>query len=400
MTNKNEKAESAIIASRVKLLLNYPFFGSLALHLRVVERPEIGTAATDGRNYFYNPDFINSLERKEVNFLTVHEVLHPALGHLWRRGTRDQVIFNHAADYVINAMIKESDPNEDSFKMPKGGLYDKKFEGMSTEEVYDILIQDQEYVKNAHAQAGQGQKGMDNHDVWSEGSNGQGDGEDGDGKGGQGQTSADEWQSRVIQAAQVAEAKGKGKLPSSISRIVQNLTAPQKNWKQEIAEMVQFEVNDYGFSPPDRRFLYSDLILPDFSEENEVVKNIYWVIDTSGSINTEMLKVFISEAVGCMAQFGGKVQGKVIYADSKVQAVYDLEDIVESPPKGGGGTDFRPVFEYIEKDEEENNVEPAGVIFITDGYGDYPKHEPDYPVLWVLTNEYNVPWGRTTQIKA
>jgi predicted metal-dependent peptidase len=180
--------------------------------------------------------------------------------------------------------------------------------------------------------------------------------------------------------------------------MIGNLTAPQKNWKQILAEFVEQEINDYGFSPPDRRFSWNDIILPDFSEPEDVVKNLVFAIDTSGSIGEREFQVFISEIVGCISQFGGKVKGHLIYCDAEIhnEGVYDLEDVAKSMPVGGGGTDFRPVFDWI-RDNLDDDC--AGLVYLTDGYGTYPDNSPNYPNLWVLTNEYDVPFGMKTQIK-
>lgn len=389
--------------SRIKLLMDFPFFGSLALNLKLVEDSSKPTAATDGKSYFFNPEFVRKLPDIQVNFLTAHEVLHPALGHLWRRGTRDHVIWNHACDYVINAMILESDPKQESFQLIPGCLYNKKFEGMGSEEVYDILINDKDYVKKAHDHfkqfgygntSGEGGGVLDDHGAWEEAS-----GSDGKGSGAGIESGGEEdWKSKLVQAAQAAQSRGQGNLPAYMKRLLKSITEPQKNWRQEIAEMVQFEINDYGFNPPDRRFSWADVILPDYSEPTDVVKNLWWIIDTSGSITDKIFSAFVSEAVGCMNQFGGKVKGKVMYIDAEVQAVYDLEEILTRPPAGGGGTDFRPAFKYIEE-EEQKGEECSGVVFLTDTYGAFPKRAPHYPVLWVKTTDGEVPWGRETNIK-
>lgn len=385
----NMSAEDRLVRSRVRLLMEYPFFGTLALHLKLVERPDIKTGATDGKRYYYNPEFVDKLTEAEVNFLTVHEVLHPALGHLWRLGSRDRLIWNHATDYCINGMIIESDPSGQNFKMIEGGLYNEKFKGMFSEEIYDILISDPDYVQKAKAAEAAGEGGtLDDHSLWEDA--------DGDGSG-----EAEDWKGRVVQASQVAEGKGIGKLPAAIRRMIKDLVAPQKNWRELLAEFVQQEISDYGWTPADKRFfgmsdIYStDIILPDFSEEVDVVKNIVFAIDTSGSIGGKEMKTFISECVGCINQYGGKVKGHLIYCDAQIGAIYDLEDAEQSVPVGGGGTRFEPVFDWV----EENLEECAGVVYLTDGMGSYPKQHPYYPVLWVLTHDYDVPWGRTTRIK-
>ena len=375
-----------ITKSRIRMLMEYPFFGYLSNFLKLVETRSIPTGATDGKNYFFNPDFIDTLTEEELNFLTAHETLHPALGHIWRGLGKDKLIFNHAADYVINGMIKECDPNQRTFKLIKGTLYDVKFQGMSTEEVYDILINDENYVKKARAMAMEGNMGtVDSHDVWEEGK---------EGSEGHGQ---EDWQGRVVQSAQNAEGKDKGKVPALFKRLLKDLTAPQKNWRQLLAEFVEQEIVDYGFTPPDRRFSHSDIILPDFAEPEDLVKNIVFAVDTSGSIGEKEFSVFLSEVIGCLNQFGGKVKGTLIYCDADIpeNGVYDLDDAHKSLPVGGGGTDFRPVFDWI-----GNNLEDCvGLVYLTDGQGYYPSSPPYYPVLWVLIDKYDVPFGLTTELK-
>lgn len=396
--------EKRLIRSRVQMLVEFPFFGQLAIHLKLTERPSVKTAATDGKHYFYNPEFIAKLKDKELNFLTTHEVLHPALGHLWRRGNRDPIIWNHAADYVINAMIKETDPNGEHFQVIQGALYDQKYTGMSSEEIYDILINDKDYVQKAHQQAmagsgGVGQPGgtVDDHGVWNEANSGSSSDEDGEGKSGLDSGNEEDWKARVVAAAEVASGKEKGKIPALIERMIGKLTRPQKNWKELLAEFIQQEISDYGFNPPDRRFAWGDIILPDFSEPEDVIKWLVFAVDTSGSIGEKEFITFISEVVGCLNQFGGKVRGKLIYCDAHIPegGVYELEDAAQSLPRGGGGTDFRPVFDWI----EENMEDCSGLVYLTDGMGSYPDKAPQYPVLWALTEEYDVPFGNKTRIE-
>ncbi|AEO93821.1 HNH endonuclease [Bacillus phage G] len=383
--------EDRLVKSRVQLLMHFPFFGTLALHLQLRERKDIPTAATDGRSYFFNPDWCGRLDDKELNFLTAHEVLHPALGHLWRRGGRDPIIWNHAADYCINAMIKECDPDEKHFKMIVGGLYDKKFEGMFSEEIYDILIKDEDYVKKAHANAANGNGGtIDSHDEWGKAQAGD---ENGDTKG----NTPQDWEGRTIQAAKVAEnnEKNRGKMPGAIKRLIKDLVEPQKNWKELLAEFVQPEINDYGWNPPNQHHIWRDIYLPDFNEEVDTVKNLVFAIDTSGSIGEHEIRTFISEIIGCMNQFSGKVKGHLVYCDARVAAVYDLEDTEHSTPAGGGGTAFEPVFQWV----EENLEECSGVAYLTDMYASFDFKIPNYPVLWASTTKnMEAPWGTTTYL--
>lgn len=368
--------EERIVKARIKLLTSYPFFGNLALYLDLVRDEKAPTAYTDGRVIGYNPDFIDSLEDAEVNWVVCHEVLHPALGHMWRRGTRTARRANMAMDYAIHIIMHEmAKKHPQDFKMPQGCCYDPKYADLAWEEIYEKLS-DEDTLKIS-GPSGQGT--LDSHDEWD------------DQQGSQGQQQEKEWQGRVVSAAQQQENKMKGDLPAGLARMIGKLTKPQKNWRQLLAEFVQFEIFDYAFTPPDRRLYgmeeyYGEMvILPDFSEETSVIKELIFAIDTSGSIGDAEYSAFISEGVGLLNQFSNNVTGKVLYCDADVQAIYELNDIAKSKPKGGGGTSFVPVFNWIEKYERDNGIEVCGLVYLTDCYGDYPKQKPHYPVLWVST---------------
>jgi predicted metal-dependent peptidase len=368
--------EERMTLARVQMYLKFPFYAQLAMNLQIVRDDNVETAATDGENLLYNESFIEALSETELNFLVLHEVLHCALGHLWRVGDgRDPRLFNIAADYVINGMIIQTDPKSKFFAMPKGGLHDVRFYNMSTEEVYEYLAALPNIQKWLDSQ---NVRTLDNHSLWSKSR-----------KQGTGSKLSAQWKERVIQATN-AHA---GKLPNNMRRLVQQLVEPKKNWRQLLAEFVQCEIIDYGFCPPDRRFSHTDLILPDWSEETEFIQNIVFAIDTSGSINEEQCNMFVHEVIGCLSQFKGRVKGKLIYCDDEIapDGVYDIEDVAISKPVGGGGTNFTPVFKWIEKNM---NNQCAGLVYLTDGCGLFPTKEPNYPVLWLLTEPSKVPFGR------
>lgn len=390
--------EQRLKKSRIKLLTLYPFFGTLALYLSLEEDRSIDTAATDGNKYYYNPDFIDSLNDAQVNWITCHEVLHPALGHLWRKGSRVHQRWNVAADYAIHCIMKEmADKHPKDFQMPDKILYDAKYNDMSSEEIYEKLTDDGVSKLTIVAN---GQATIDSHDKWGDGQESEKDKE----------KNEREWQARVQSAAEQAGGVDKGDMPAGIKRLINSLKEPQKNWRELLAEFVQFEVHDYAFTPPDRRLyglsdLLGEIMLPDYSDETTVVKELIFAIDTSGSINDQMLSVFISEGVGMLNQFSRNITGKVLYADADVAAIYDLNDIDAKAPKGGGGTSFVPVFDWVEKYQRDNNVEVSGVVYLTDCYGDFPKQAPSYPVLWVSTTPlkdlpetYTPPFGVLTEI--
>jgi predicted metal-dependent peptidase len=117
----------------------------LATRLKLVNADEwCPTAATDGRHFYYNSRFIDMLKPKEVEFLFGHEVLHCVYDHFGRKGDRDHQLFNIANDYCVNADLKKHRVGEFITSVPC--LYDSKYEGMSSEEIYDILYENAEKI--------------------------------------------------------------------------------------------------------------------------------------------------------------------------------------------------------------------------------------------------------------
>ena len=140
-------ARDKLVTARIGLLLKAPFFGNLATRLTLINADDwCGTAATDGRRFYYNSEFINKMPLKQVEFLFGHEVLHVVYDHMGRRGDRDPKIMNIAADYCVNGDLTEQRVGE---KIPVG-LYDHKYQGWSAEEVYDDLMQNANKLSLIH----------------------------------------------------------------------------------------------------------------------------------------------------------------------------------------------------------------------------------------------------------
>jgi predicted metal-dependent peptidase len=409
MTPDEEKVqEDRLIRSRVQMLMAFPFFGILALNLKMECTYNVPTAATDGSKFYYNPNFIKGLSEGELNWVVVHEVLHPALKHLWRKGDRMHEKWNFACDYAIHDIMMDfkdaakSDARE-KLQMPKNCLYDPKYHSLSAEEIYDMLPQNpQQNAKYGNGQSGQGQgqqgqgQGtLDDHSMW--------DNKDAGGAQENGQQKAQEWEGRIVSAAKAAESKAAGNLPGFLKRLLNKLTKPQKDWRVLLAEFVEPETDDYSFNPPDRRFSDQDFMLPDLNDQVQCVKKIVFWIDTSGSIGDKELTVAYSEIVGAIGQFQGKLSGFIGFFDHAAYGLKpfeDVDDVLEAKPEGGGGTSFHAPFEWIKDNMEEDEI--AGIIMLTDGYASWPdeKIANSKPVLWLINNEDVVPpWGLHTTIK-
>ena len=354
-----------LITARVGLLLRASFFGNLATRLKLVNADEwCTTAATDGRNFYYNSRFIDMLKPKEVEFLFGHEVLHCVYDHFGRRGDRDPMLFNIANDYCVNADLKKHRVGEFITSVPC--LYDAKYQDMSSEEIYDILYENAEKIDIGDLI----DKMLDEHlDGDGEG------GKDGDGKeNGKGrpkltpeerQQIKDEIKEAVLAAA--AASDGAGNLPAGVRRIIEDMTAPKMNWRELLRMQLESTIkSDYTWLRNSRRGWHMDAVMPGMKLDPMI--DIAVSIDASGSMGDKMLKDFLAEVAGIMEQFPN-YRIHVLSFDTQVYNPQqfdseNLDDITGYEIMGGGGTDFDCVFQYF----KDNEIEPKRHIMFTDGY--------------------------------
>ena len=186
--------------------------------------------------------------------------------------------------------------------------------------------------------------------------------------------------------------------------MVEEYTNPQVDWREVLTGFLQEEINDYSFTPPDRRFSDSDFFLPDFNEKDEAPKNIWFVVDTSGSVSDKDLDMAYGEICSAIEQFNGKIEGKISFLDCAISEPVEfssIDDLRKIKPIGGGGTAFAVIFKYM-KNKMIDNL-PSFIVIITDGYDAFPdeKEAMGIPVLWLLNNEVaEAPsWGKVARIK-
>ena len=391
----DREVREILTTARVGLLLKASFFGNLATRLTLTNADEwCPTAATDGRKFYYNSRFIKMLKPKEVEFLFGHEVLHCVYDHFGRRGDRDPQLFNIAGDYCVNADLKKHGVGEFITSVPC--LYDKKYEGMSTEQVYDSLYENAEKIDISSLI----DQMIDEH------LDGEGDGEGSgdDEKQGQGrpklsaeerQQIKDEIKEAMISAA-AADADGAGKLPAGVRRILQELTEPKMDWRELLRMQLESTIkSDYTWMRTSRKGWDMDAVMPGMKLDPMI--DIALFIDTSGSMQDSMLKDILSETAGIMESFPA-YRIHVAAFDTQVHnpVQYDsenLEDITEYRIDGGGGTDFTCVFDYLKREE----IEPKRLIVFTDGYPYGSWGDENYAdTVWILHGTTSIvpPWGQ------
>ena len=395
---ESEEAKEKLVTARVKMLFNQPFFGNIACRLQLKDVTDEGwcpTAATDGRHFFYNRNFVNSLSVQQNVFLVGHEIGHCIYEHFLRVNDRDKQYWNMAGDYKINGMLVREKIGEiiDQVNI----CYDEKYntDEWYTENVYDDLESQQAPVKMT----------LDVHlDVEGEGEDGKpcaggggDDKEDGEGNGvgkkptiskDDAKAISDELKNAVIQAAQ---SVGAGNVPAEIQRIIGQLTDPKMDWKALIRVSLESNMkNDFTFMTPNRKSQFNNVVLPAMNKEQMI--DICISIDASGSISDHDTNAFLSEVKGVMDQFG-QYRIRIWSFDTKCYNFDtfthdDGRDITEYKVIGGGGTDFVCNWEMM----KENDIEPDQFIMFTDGEPFRSWGDPEYcDTLFLIKNNYSKP---------
>ena len=352
-----------LITARVGLLLRAPFFGNLSTRLRLVNADEwCPTAATDGRNFYYNSRFVKLLKTKEIEFLFGHEVLHCVYDHFGRRGDRDPGLFNVANDYCVNADLIKHRVGEKITSVPC--LYDPKYDGMSSEQIYDILYENAEKININELL----DKLLDEHLEGEGGGDGDGDEKDGNGRPKLSQAERDKIRDEIKEAVlAAASASGAGNLPMGVKRILQDMTQPKMNWRELLRMNLESTIkSDFTWMRNSRRGWHMDAVMPGM--KNDEMIDIAISIDASGSIGERMLKDFLGEVQGIMDNFPAyKIHIVTFDTDTYNPQTYDsdnLDSICDYEVTGGGGTDFNCVFDYF----KANDIQPKRHIMFTDGY--------------------------------
>lgn len=401
-----DEIETKLSAARTRLILDRPFLGALVLRLPMTAtKPErCKTIGTDVRALYYNPEYISSLSLEQTQFVLAHEALHCALSHFARRQHRVKHRWDIACDLAINPLLIK-----DGLKPPPGVLLKSGFEGMMAEEIYPYIeddMQDETHDEHFYDQenrssgssSGSQPLDQDQEQVGGAGAAGS----DGDSQSsGEGprplseteqEQLAVQWRQRLAGAAQ--QAMQAGKLGAAMARLVEHLLQPQLPWRMLLARyMTAVARDDYSYQRPSRR--EGDAILPTLkSTQVDVVV----VLDTSGSINDTEMREFVSEIDAIKGQMRARLTLHACDAKLCEHGPWVFEPWEEFSMPGNvygrGGTRFTPPFEWLQREGRQ----PDLLVYFTDAEGEFPKGEPDYPVLWLVKGRAKVPWGQRIQL--
>ena len=373
-----------IITARVGLLLRHPFFGNMATRLKIQAADDwLMTAVVDGRNLFYNTQFFNAMDNKEIEFVVAHEILHMVFDHLGRREERNPMLYNIAADYIVNNLLVR-DRIGDKPKIVDC-FQDFKYDGWTSEQVYDELFE--QAKKNGEEAIKQLGEMLDEHlDMEGAGDN-EGEGEETKDANGNSVSKKrpkyskeqldqikDEIKESMMASAQSA---GAGNVPGAVQRIIKEMTEPKMNWREILRQQIQSTIrSDYTFSRPSRKGWHTGAVLPGQDFEDTI--DICVSLDMSGSIGDDQARDFLGEIKGIMDEYKD-YNIKLWCFDTKVYNEQDFsadcgEDLMDYDIMGGGGTDFMANWHYM----KDNDIQPKKFIMFTDGYAWDSWGDPDW----------------------
>ena len=358
--------ENKIEKIKAKLILEQPYFGTIASGLKCELNENIQSFKTTPGKFEYNDDFMETLNDEQIAFTLTNCAMHYALDYKERKESRIEWLWTLAQDYAINSLLVNNGMNA-----PKYLNHDIRFDKVSAEEIYNTLQDEIDDKQEEHERVEHIQYEKENIDKESDDA------------------------TKDNNAQLLNKAKKYGDLPIDIEVLIPELFDSQVDWKNELYEVIEQSMKfDYRLSPPNKRYISQGIALPSIGGTKA---KIVIAIDSSGSIDEEQLKLFLSEVQGIMNQFEN-FEIDLIMADVKVHEhiVLQAGDILEQKIIGGGGTNFENTFKYI----EDNIYDITLFLYFTDGIGKFPNKESSFETIWVLTSdEVEVPFGRTINLR-
>lgn len=360
--------------AKTLLVLDHPFFASVLLRKPIAWTDTLPTAGVtnDGKVYI-NPEWVTAqnLTAQHLVFLLAHECLHYMLLHGLRRGARDRGAWNVAADKVINETLIASKVGT----FIDGGQRHTGAETMAAEELYAPPSQDD-------CNGGPGGPGSD---ILG-----------GEGAMTDGERAEVEAQVKIDAAQAKQAAKMQGKLPAALERLVDDIINVMTPWHQVLERfMTGFRKDDLSWSRPNRRHVWQGTYLPGQNYVPEMGPVVIGV-DTSGSIGPAELAHFAGHTNRIMETCRPSAI-HVVYCDARVNRTdeFSAEDLpIKLTPCGGGGTDLRHIFSWV----DQAGIEPDVLIVLTDMYTPFPEEAPSYSTVWLSTTEVDAaPFGSVVQ---
>ena len=452
--------EAALALNNIRYVS--PFYYHLIMQIDIKFTVAIPRAATNYKSILLHPVWWISIRRPQQMGALLHEVMHIVMMNLIRRKNRKPQVWNIACDIVNNGLIlTEFQGKQHLVKLPPNVVIRKDLQHLSAEEVYEILIKESKEKTKVLPKEEEEDKDEDKDEDENEDEDEDGDDDGKDGGGGikgkgkgqfKGKSKGDgkendksekendkseeekidgvdpskkkhnddfwdynpgcfhehdgpiddpkfegDIKNILRRAANQARSESHGKLKQGTEEFIQRyLGEPLVDWRYVLMEFVTASYDDFQ-GPFDRRLIHQGYYFETLETENV---NIYFAIDTSGSISSEEIAVFLGELRAIMRLYPS-LEAQGFWADADIYGPNSIESMMNSGKAlGGGGTSFVPFFEWIKK-----NAGPVGVhvaIYFTDGFGDFPNDPPNIPVLWVVLpgglDSKKFPFGRVVRM--
>ena len=366
------KTAEKLSQAKAKLLVDYPYFGTLASKLELVINDDLESFRSNGLKLEYREEYLNALDLSEIAFILANGAMHSVLAHDIRKKNRSGWLWQMATDIAINDMLLQN-----GLDMPYGAQYRERFSGMYAEEIYatlkdDILRDDEDLEYEADEE-----DDVQNRDQESKSSQ---------------EVLEEEILCEILLAEEaislLASTMQNGEAPASIERFFDLNFSSKMNWRELLREAIdRYFRDDYTMMPPSKKLLYEGIYLP--SNTSETFRLVI-AVDTSGSIDEELLSLFLSE-VNFIMEAAQNYVIDLLVCDDKIHShsTFYSGDILTCDLKGGGGTDFRPVFDCVAKEFDDIKL----LLYFTDLEGMFPKEEPIYAVKWITPKEREIPFG-------
>lgn len=379
--------EHKISQAKARLLVENPYFGTLASRLEFKQNDNIHSFLSNGKSFEYNDEYLKELDLDEIGFALSNAAMHAALAHENRQKKRMSWLWQLATDHAINSMLIEN-----GLDAPYGVNYQERFDGMYAEEIYAILkdeIKNQEFDDNEENDTGF------NEDNKQKNSEEKATNPDQEKNRSQQEVdtefrSVDEesWQKILDETSE----KFKNELPDGMERFYKKQVSVI-DWRSELYNAIdRHYYHDYSLVPPSKKLLYMGTYLPSLSSN---MLRIVVAIDSSGSVDEELLGSFISEFESVLLSFS-TFEIDLLICDDKIHSHqhFSCGEKIEYELKGSGATDFRPVFEFIEK----NIYDATLLIYFTDLEGKFPSQEPMFETIWATSSNKEIPFGKKVKM--
>jgi len=372
--------------AKAKLLVDYPYFGTLASKLELVINDDIEAFKSNGVKLEINSDYLEELELSELEFVFANGAMHASLAHEVRKNRRSGWLWQMATDMAINDMLVQN-----GLDMPYGAQYRERFNGMYAEEIYaelkaDILRDDEdlEYEADESDDVDSSEKQESHENQRDE------------------PQTQEELQEEILQEQLLAEEAiaalelkmQSGEAPQSIERFFAIEGFGKVDWREELRVAIdKYFRDDYVVMPPSKKLLYNGIYLP--SSISQTFRLVI-AIDSSGSVDEELLNEFLTE-VNFLMTLVQNYHIELLVCDEKIHLhkTFLSGESLEVELKGGSGTDFRPVFEFVQSEFDDVKL----LLYFTDLDGVFPKEIPNYEVKWISPKRGEVPFGEVVPLE-